>query len=146
MNKKKKIIVVNLFLFALLFGLISLNKEIIRPLYSHTPIMKILTGSFPNFIAAYIVSIFFVNGVIIKAPKYGRLIIYMGSFMVFLLMAIEELKPLWGVSKVYDYYDILASGLGAILAILTFELIVLKRKKIKSKNTDTNQIKMNERI
>ena len=46
-------------------------------------------------------------------------------------MAIEELKPFWGVSKTYDYYDILASGLGAILAILSFELIVLKRKKTK---------------
>ncbi len=126
MNNKKKIIVVNLFLFALLFGLISLNKEIIRPLYSHTPIMKILTGSFPNFIAAYIVSIFFMNAVIIKAPKYGRLIVYMGSFMAFLLMAIEELKPLWGVSKICNYYDIIASGLGAILAIVTFELITLK--------------------
>lgn len=133
MNDKKKIIVINLFLFALLFGLISLNKEIIRPLYSHSPLIKILTGSFPNFIAAYIVSVFFVNGIIIKAPKYGRFIVYIGSFIVFLLMAIEELKPLWGVSKVYDYYDIIASGLGAILAILTYELILLKRKKLNKK-------------
>ena len=120
-------------MFALLFGLISLNKEIIRPLYNHTPLIKILTGSFPNFIAAYIVSIFFVTGIIIKAPKYGRLIVYIGSFIVFLLMAIEELKPLWGVSEVYDYYDIIASGLGAILAILTYELILLKRKKLNKK-------------
>ena len=135
MNNKKKTIIINIFLFALLFGLISLNKEIIRPLYNQTPLIKILTGSFPNFIAAYIVSMFFVNGIIIKAPKYGRLIVYIGSFIVFLLMAIEELKPFWGVSKIYDYYDILASGLGAILAIVTFELIVLRRKRTKQKKT-----------
>jgi len=133
MNNKKKILVVNLFLFAFLFGIISLNKEIIRPIYNHTPIIRILTGSFPNFIATYIVSIFFVNAVVIKNPKYGRLIVYIGSFIVFLLMAIEELKPLWGVSKTYDYYDILASGIGAILAILTYELIVVKRKKLNKK-------------
>lgn len=135
MNDKKKAIIINIFLFALLLGLISLNKEVIRPLYNQTPLIKILTGSFPNFIAAYIVSMFLVNGIIIKAPKYGRLIVYIGSFIVFLLMAIEELKPLWGVSKVCDYYDILASGLGAILAIVTFELIVLRRKRTKQKKT-----------
>ena len=129
MNNKIKIIVVNLFLFAILFGLISLNKEIIRPLYNHTLLMKILTGSFPNFIAAYIVSAFFVNGVIIKKPKNGRLIVYTASVIAFLLLAIAELKPFLGVSDVFDYFDIIASGLGALFGILTFELIVFKKSK-----------------
>ena len=134
MNRKStqriivRIIVINLLLFALLFGLVSLNKEFLRPLYSNTPIIKVLTGSFPNFIAAYIISLAFMNAVVIREPKYGRLIVYLSSFLVFAILTIEEFKPIWGASTHYDPFDIFASGLGSLLAILTFELVVLKRK------------------
>lgn len=130
-NSKQKIIIINFFLFALLFGLVSLNKEVLRPLYSHLPFAGILTGSFPNFIAAYIISLAFINAVLVKKPKYSRLILYISSFLVFMVLTVEELKPMWGASTHYDSFDILASGLGSILAILTFELIVLKKKKLK---------------
>jgi len=130
-NNKQKIIIINLFLFALLFGLVTINKEFIRPLYSHLPFAGILTGSFPNFIAAYIISLAFINAVLVKKPKYSRLISYISSFLVFIVLTVEELKPMWGASTHYDSFDILASGLGSILAVLTFELIVLKKKKSK---------------
>ena len=130
-NSKQKIIIINLFLFALLFGLVSLNKEVLRPLCSHLPFAGILTGSFPNFIAAYIISLAFINAVLVKKPKYSRLISYISSFLVFIVLTAEELKPMWGASTHYDSFDILASGLGSILAVLTFELIVLKKKKLK---------------
>jgi len=130
MNRKSKqrIIVINLLLFALLFGLVSLNKEFLRPLYSNTPIIKVLIGSFPNFIAAYIISLAFINVVVIREPKYGRLIVYLSSLLVFVILTIEEFKPIWGASTHYDSFDIFANGLGSLLAILTFELIILKRK------------------
>ncbi len=130
MNRKSKqrIIVINLLLFALLFGLVSLNKEFLRPLYSNTPVIKVLIGSFPNFIAAYIISLAFMNAVVIREPKYGRLIVYLSSFLVFAILTIEEFKPIWGASTHYDPFDIFASGLGSLLTILTFELVVLKRK------------------
>jgi hypothetical protein len=38
---------------------------------------------------------------------------------------VEELKPMWGASVYYDTYDIIASGVGSILAILTYELLIL---------------------
>lgn len=39
---------------------------------------------------------------------------------------------MWGVSTQYDFYDIIASGLGSVLAILIFERIVsAKKKKVK---------------
>lgn len=132
MNRKStqriivRIIVINLLLFALLFGLVSLNKEFLRPLYSNTPIIKVLIGSFPNFIAAYIISLAFMNAVVIREPKYGRLIVYLSSFLVFAILTIEEFKPIWGASTHYDPFDIFASGLGSLLTILTFELVVLK--------------------
>ena len=127
-NNKQKIIIINLLLFAFLFGLVSLNKEILRPLYNHMPFVKILTGSFPNFIASYIISLAIVNAVLVKKPKYSRLIIYISSFLVFIVLTVEELKPMWGASTHYDSFDILASGLGSIFAVITFELIVLKKK------------------
>ena len=136
MRRKTKIksIIINLFLFALLFGLVSFNKEYLRPLYSHMPIIGVLTGSFPNFIAAYIISLAPINAVLIRELKYGRIIIYASSILVFVIMTIEELKPIWGASTHFDSFDILASGLGSLLAISTFEFILLivkyKVKKI----------------
>jgi hypothetical protein len=131
LNRKGKvrIIAINMFLFVLLFGLVSLNKEILRPIFSHLTFVSILTGSFPNFIAAYIIILAFVNAVLTRKLKYGRHIVYISSLLVFVILTIEELKPMWGASTHYDSFDILASGLGSLLSIMTFELIVLKRNK-----------------
>ena len=68
------------------------------------------------------------NVVVIREPKYSRLIVYLSSLLVFVILTIEEFKPIWGASTHYDSFDIFANGLGSLLAILTFELVVLKRK------------------
>ena len=121
-----KIFGINLVLFALLFGLVSLNKEILRPEFSHISFARVLTGSFPNFIAAYIISLAFVNAVLIRKPQNGRLIVYLGSVLVCVILTIEEFIPMWGASTHYDSIDILASGLGSLGSIITFELIARK--------------------
>ena len=118
-----RIIGINLILFALLYGLITFNKEVLRPEFSHITFISILTGSFPNFIAAYLISLGFVNAVLIRKPQNGRIIVYAGSVLVFIILAVEELHPIWGASTYYDLFDIWASGLGSILSIITFELI-----------------------
>ena len=128
MKSRIGIIVINTFLFAALFGLVTLNKELLRPALSNTYFLNILTGCFPNFIAAYLISLAFVSPVVIKKPMSGRLIIYVSSIIVFVILTIEELKPMWGASTHYDPYDILASGVGSLLAILTFEVIVFLRR------------------
>ena len=120
---KRKILGINLFLFALLFGLISLNKEILRPAFAHTPYLGIFTGSFPNFIAAYIISLAFVNAVLQRKPKHGQLIVYLTSALIFVILTVEEIIPLWGASTHYDIFVIVASGLGSLLAIITFRLL-----------------------
>ena len=119
-----RIIGINLILFALLYGLISFNKEVLRPEFSQIPFISILTGSFPNFIAAYLISLGFVNAVLMRKLQNGRLIVYVGSVLVFTILAIEEIHPMWGASTTFDAFDIWASGLGSILSIVTFELIV----------------------
>jgi hypothetical protein len=135
MNRKSKlrIIGINLLLFALLFGLVSFNKGFLRPALNHNPFFGILTGCFPNFIAAFIISFAFVNAILTRKPKYGRMFVLIGSLLVFVILTIEEFKPMWGASTHYDSYDIVASGIGASLSILTFELITWNRKMKKRK-------------
>jgi hypothetical protein len=123
LNSKKKVIAINAFLLAALFGLVSLNKEVLRPGFRNSEILKILTGCFPNFIAAFLISMMFVSAVLIRKPVRGRVIAYLGSAAVFLVLMMEELKPMWGASSYYDPFDIVASGIGSLVAIAIFELI-----------------------
>ncbi len=121
---KKKVIIINAFLFAALFGLISFNKEFLRPTLNNSEFLKILTGCFPNFIAAYIISAASVTAVVIRKIKHERLIVYANAIVVSIILIIEELKPIWGASEIYDTYDIIASLVGSFFAIMTFELLI----------------------
>lgn len=134
-TKNRKYLAVNLILFAVLYLSVTINKEFIRPVYGSSPIIGIITGSFSNFMAAYIISLLPIAPILAKnlGIKKARIIIYAISILVFLILTIEEIYPMWGVSTQYDFFDILASGVGSILAILTFELINTKWKKVKSK-------------
>ena len=129
LKNKKKVITINAILFAALFGLISFNKEFLRPTLNNSELLKILTGCFPNFIAAYIVSIAIVTAVMIRKIKHGRLIVYTSSIVVSAILIIEELKPMWGASEHFDIYDIIASVVGSFLAIITFELLISRSLK-----------------
>ena len=124
LNNRKKVLAINSFLIAALFGLVSFNKEVLRPKFVNTPLINTLTGCFPNFAAAYIISLAVVIAVFIRKPKSGRLIVIISSIIVFVILMTEELIPMWGASTYYDLYDILASGLGSLLAILTFEIFI----------------------
>jgi hypothetical protein len=123
-KNKGKYIAINLILFALLYFSVSLNKEYIRPLFENKPILGIITGSFPNFIAAYFISLFTIAFILAKElnVKKSRFLFYIVAIIVFIILTIEEVKPFFDASKVYDIYDIMANGLGSIFAILTFEL------------------------
>ena len=134
--KNRKYLAANLILFAILYLSVTFNKEFIRPIYGHSPIIGIITGSFSNFMAAYIISLFSVAAILAKniEIKKARLIFYVISILVFIILTIEELKPFVSASKTYDIYDILASGLGSFVAILTFELFI--KKIIKKRNQE----------
>jgi len=121
-------------LFAVLYLSVTFNKEYIRPAYGNSPIIGIITGSFPNFMAAYIISLFPVSPIISKNIKIkkARIIVYTISILVFFILTAEEIHPMWGASTQYDLYDILASAVGSLLSILTFELITKRRIKSKT--------------
>ena len=129
-KKRLRVILTNSLLFGLLFGLVSLNKEILRPSLSDIPIVKLTLGCFPNFIAAYIISLFFVNGALALEPMHSRLIVSLGSLSVFAVLTAEELRPMWGASTHYDVLDIVASGVGALLAVFTYEVAMATRKRV----------------
>jgi len=134
MKKIKNVIILNALIFSALFGLISLNKEFLRPALNNPGFLKILTGCFPNFIAAYLISLLSVPAVLIRKFKYGRLIVYVSAFVVFIILMIEEIKPMWGANEFYDFYDIIASGVGSLLTIMTYELLILFEKRKTQRN------------
>ena len=123
MNARKKVIIINALLFAALFGLVSLNKEVIRPAVGAHGFLGSLAGWLPNFIAAYLISMASVSAVLLRRFQYGRLIVYLFAILVFAILTLEEFVPMWGASTTYDQADIMASGVGSLLAILSFELL-----------------------
>ncbi len=129
LKSRARIIGLNFFFIAALYGLVSLNKEVLRPMSIHSDFAVTLTGCFPNFIAAYLISLAFVNAALSKQSKNSRLLAILSSTAIFIILTFEELKPLWGASTHYDPWDIAASGVGSLLAILTFELITMIRNK-----------------
>ncbi len=132
-QSKKKVIIINAILFAALFSLVSLNKEILRPALNNSSLLEILTGCFPNFIAAYLISLASVSAVLIRKFKHGRLFVYTFSIAVFAILMVEEFKPMWGASTHYDTFDIIASAVGSIITIITYELLksIEMRRKVK---------------
>ena len=127
-SRNKKYIAINFILFAILYLTVALNKEFIRPNYGYLPIIGIVTGSFSNFMAAYIINLFAIAPILTRKIRIdkSRLIFYVISIAVFIILTAEEIKPFVDASKTYDPYDILASGFGSIAAILTFELFITK--------------------
>jgi len=83
--KNKRYIAINFILFAILYLSVTFNKEFIRPVYGHSPIIGILTGSFSNFMAAYIISLFPIAPILARNIdiKKSRVIIYSISLINF---------------------------------------------------------------
>jgi hypothetical protein len=102
----------------------------LRPSFNHIPVLKILLGCLPNFLAAFIISVALIVPVLIRKIRHGRWLAYTGSAAVLIIFTIEEFKPFWGASESFDPYDILASVVGSFLAILTYEMFNRKQGNI----------------
>ncbi|MCF7913317.1 MAG: hypothetical protein K9M99_12370 [Candidatus Cloacimonetes bacterium] len=119
---RKKLLITNIVLFAILFLTISINKDHLRPIFSHQLYGRIITGCLPNFIAAFIISLAMLNALMIKLNKYRHILLYLIPTLIFAILAFEEFVPLWGASTQFDVYDIIASGIGAILSLPAYKL------------------------
>jgi hypothetical protein len=131
MNRKRlpRLLGSNFLLFAFLFASISFNKEILRPNYSHLPWVAFLTGSFPNFMAAYIISLTVANGLRVRKPKHESQMVMLSAALIFLVLTVEEIMPMWGASTHYDFWDIFASAVGSLCSILTYKLVLRRAQK-----------------
>ena len=122
-------VAINFIFFAVLYFIVSINKDIFRPIFRNRQILGIITGSFPNFIAAYIISLFPISPVLSRNLniRRSRIIIYLVAALVFIILTIEEISPFIGASETFDLYDIIGNGMGSVCAVLTFELIFEKK-------------------
>ena len=133
-----RVVGTNLLLFLLLFGVVTLNKRLLGPSVGSSALAQVVTGSLPNFAAAFFVSLCAVSPVLVMKPRFGRMLVYLAALVVFTLLALEELSGVVGASTQLDTFDILASALGAVFACLTFEWIVKVAKRgLKAPQGDT---------
>jgi hypothetical protein len=100
----------------------QVDHSVFRPHLDPGSFLNTVAGCFPNFIAAFLISLSFIVAVLFKDPAF------ISSAIVFFILTVQEFNPIWGASTHFDSYDILASGLGSALAILFFE-IIYKRKQ-----------------
>ena len=96
-----KIMGINITFAILLFVLIYINKTFIRPTYNNTHFIQMLTGSFPNFIAGLLMCLCVVTPVLIRKPKFKRIIVYTISLCIMFVLVFDELQSLTA-SKQYD--------------------------------------------
>ncbi|WP_456866823.1 hypothetical protein [Galbibacter sp. BG1] len=108
------------------FLLFILNKEFLRPKYGSLPVIGIVLGSLPNFLGAFCYSVIAIEFLPMKRRYSGReagLI----TFVIFIILTVEEFYPFLTATKTFDYYDILASGLGSILVVFYYEWLNNKK-------------------
>lgn len=135
-RSKLKLIGTNCLLFVILYGSVTFNKQVLRPAYGHIPVLKAVLGCLPNFLAGALLSLSIVNSLRVRKPRHGRLLAYTGSLLIFAILTLEELKPMWGASTYYDPLDILASALGTLAGILVYEIIRFRQRS--HSNTTTS--------
>ncbi|MDH4139935.1 MAG: hypothetical protein OEV43_05125 [Coriobacteriia bacterium] len=124
-QKRGTCIAVNAALMAFLFLSASFNKEYLRPAYTGGAVLATLTGSYSNFMAAYVISLSPACPILTRmfAPTKGTAVVVATAIGVFAILTIEEVTSILGVSEVRDGHDVIASALGASCAILTFLLL-----------------------
>lgn len=121
-QKRRTCVAVNAILLAFLFLSVSFNKENLRPAFAGIPILNVLAGSYSNFMAAYVISLFSACPILTKKfnGTKGTQVVVATAIGVFIILTIEEGASIIGVSKVRDGYDVIASAFGSSCAILTF--------------------------
>ena len=132
-QKRGTCIAVNAALFAFLFLSVSFNKEYLRPAFTGGTVLATLTGSYSNFMAAYVISLSPACAILTKrfAPTKGTAVVVATAIGVFAILATEEVTSILGVSALRDGHDVIASALGSSCAILTFLLLrkIMLRKE-----------------
>ncbi|WP_066628520.1 hypothetical protein [Labilibacter marinus] len=109
-----------------------LNRDYLRPSFQINNFIVVLLGSLPNFLAAFAAGIVFIPIALFYLNKrMGNYVVYSFTAICLTMLIREEFEPFMFGSIVNDFNDIVASIIGAVLALLLFEqtkLKILKRK------------------
>ena len=91
----------------------ALNAFFRKDLIGINEILDIILGSLPNFIAVFVIAIYF---------SYQKKVVGIYKYLIILtvtsLLVLEEYFPTFTGNKTFDYYDILASVLAGFFAII----------------------------
>lgn len=107
---------INLVLLLLFF----INKRYLRPNYSDIIFLSTILGSLPNLIGAFMFSLLPMSKTLKLDLHKGRRTIFICSVSVFAILTYEEFFPYLTASKTFDYFDIIASGIGSSLAFMYY--------------------------
>ena len=109
--------------------LFLINKKYLRPNYSDIILLSTILGSLPNLIGAFMFSLLPMSKTLKLKLHKGRRIICISSISVFAILTFEEFFPYFTATKTFDYFDIIASGIGSSLALIYYCII---RRKVDS--------------
>lgn len=115
-----------LILILVILGII--NGEYLRPQYGKLQYFDVLIGSLPNFVGAFVFSLLLSSQISKLYVQKRKLIIYFISFLVFIILTIEEFHPFLTATKTFDIFDIIASAIGALCSVIVLELSIKKNE------------------
>ena len=106
-----------------------INKRYLRPNYSDIILLSTVLGSLPNLIGAFMFSLLPMSKTLKLKLHKGRRIICISSISVFAILTFEEFFPYFTATKTFDYFDIIASGIGSSLALIYYYFLSNKVDK-----------------
>jgi hypothetical protein len=106
-----------------------INKRYLRPNYSDIILLSTILGSLPNLIGAFMFSLLPMSKTLKLKLHKGRRIICISSISVFAILTFEEFFPYFTATKTFDYFDIIASGIGSSLALIYYYFLSNKIDK-----------------
>ena len=116
---------INLVLILLFF----INKRYLRPNYGNVFLLSTILGSLPNLIGAFMFSLLPMSKALKLKLHIGRRIIWISSISVFAILTYEEFSPYFTATTTFDYFDIIASGIGSSLALIYYYFLSNKIAK-----------------
>ncbi len=107
------------------------NKMVLRPKYSDIIFISAIIGSLPNLIGAFMFSLLPMSKTLKLDLHKGRTIILICSVSVFAILTYEEFFPYLTASKTFDFFDIIASGIGSFLAVVYYNYLSNNNDRLK---------------
>ena len=109
---------------AIVVGIILYLSKFLRPYFSDNNSVLFVLSFLPNFGLAFAIPfIYVINRVRLNKPVNHFII---SCIVTLLLMILNEIRDKYQPGRVFDWYDIWASLVGVIFALLVFHVLLKK--------------------